>query len=205
MYVPQSIKPYIITDESFIAPGYGITKEITKPNRIITWSIREAEGVQTLYYRGVIRQMEKWEIEEVLSADVPDEFQTTLPTMEGAFVDAGMAFLAEVKAKTADKETLVLSILEQLLHPESNPNASILLSQATPIEVAAQVLALDGIHSRIVHGVELSKVAQNCFTNRLAWKCMGKVAGHLTISTRINEGFLKITFPGGEGYLLWSR
>ncbi len=160
MYVPQSIKPYIITDESFIAPSYGVTKEISKPNRVITWSIREADGVQTLYYRSVIRQMEEWEIEDILSADVPDEFRTTLPTMEGAFIDAGMAFLGEVKAKTADEETLVLTILEELLHPQSNSNAAILLSQATPIEVAAQVLALDGIHSRIVHGVELSKTAQ---------------------------------------------
>ena len=160
MFVPQSIKPYIITDESFIAPGYGVTKEIQKPNRTITWSIREAEGVQTLYYRGVIRQMEEWEFERIMFADIPDELPTTLPTMEGAFVEAGLAFLAEVKQKTADKETLVLSILHQLLHPETNSNAALLLSQASPIEVAAQVLALDGIHSRIVHGVELSKTAK---------------------------------------------
>ena len=163
MYVPQSIKPYIITDESFIAPGYGLTKEMANPNRIITWSIREADGVQTLYYRGVIRQMEEWEFEHVMFADVPDELPTTLPTMEGAFVETGLAFLEEVKAKTADKETLVLSILLQLLHPETNSNADILLSQATPIEVAAQILALDGVDARIVHGVELSKIAHNRF------------------------------------------
>ena len=197
MYVPQSIKPYIITDESFIAPAYGITKEITKPNRIITWSIREAEGVQTLYYRGVIRQMEKWEIEEVLSADVPDEFRTTLPTMEGAFVDAGMAFLAEVKAKTADKETLVLSILEQLLHPESNSNATILLSQATPIEVAAQVLALDGIHSRIVHGVELSKVAQT--VSLIDWLEVYGESGWTSYDLDTNKRGIP------ENYLPWWR
>ena len=160
MFVPQSIKPYIITDESFIAPGFGVTRELAKPNRKITWSIREADGVQTLYYRGVIRQMEEWEFEHVMFADVPDEFPTTLPTMEGAFVEAGVAFIAEVKEKTADRETLVLITLQQLVHPGSDPNASILLTQGSPIEVAAQVLALEGIHSRIVHGVELSKTAK---------------------------------------------
>ena len=81
MYAPQSIKPYIITDESYIAPGYGTTKEIAKPNRILTWSIREADGVQSLYFKSVIRQMEQWEFEETFSVEAPDEFSTPLPSL----------------------------------------------------------------------------------------------------------------------------
>ena len=160
MYAPQSIKPYIITDESYIATGYGTTKELDKPNRTLTWSIREADGVQTLYYKSVIRQLKEWELEDTFMVESPAEFSTPLPPLEGAFINAAMAFLEEVKKKSADKETLVLTTLQQLLHPESNPNASILLEQGSPIEVAAQVLTLDGLYSRIVHGVELSKTAQ---------------------------------------------
>lgn len=88
MFTPQSIRPYVVTTESFVGQDYGVTEKTEGPNRLVTWSTREADGVQILYYRGIIRQMKDWEtdIEEFIESPPPSqESQGKLPPWKARF------------------------------------------------------------------------------------------------------------------------
>ena len=55
LFVPTGTGGLTIVDQSFVSPGYGI---VTSPEpghgMRVTYSIREARGTQSLYYRAVV-------------------------------------------------------------------------------------------------------------------------------------------------------
>lgn len=163
MFTPQSIQPYVVTTESFVGKNYGVTEKTEGPNRLVTWSTREADGVQILYYRGIIRQMKDWETDFQELVDPPPpvkESQGKLPSLEGAILQAGMALLAEVKDQSADMESLVLNLIRRLTKAEPDAHEALLVSQQPPEQAIAQVLTLHGTPARVVHGIELSREAK---------------------------------------------
>lgn len=56
MHVPPKSDHFLTLNESFISPNYGVNVNQQDENRIATWSVRRAEGEQTLYYRQAISQ-----------------------------------------------------------------------------------------------------------------------------------------------------
>ncbi len=164
MFTPQSIHPYIITTEAFVGQDYGVTEKTQGPNRVVQWSTRKAEGIQILYYRGIIRQMKEWETEfrelSHPSIDKEEALQGVLPPLQGTFLQAGIAVLDEVKEESADLESLILSLIARIQDPDKESPASLLRSQYPPQQVLAQLLTLHGSPSRVVHGIELSKEAK---------------------------------------------
>lgn len=163
MFTPKSILPYVITTESFIGQDYGVTEKKKGPNRLATWSKRKAEGVQILYYRGTIRQMKNWETEFQEFTDPPSQPENSqgyVPTLEGAFLQAGMALLSDVKKQSADTESLVLGLIRRFTKVFPESHEALLLSQQPPEQAIAQIITLHGTPARVVHGIELSREAR---------------------------------------------
>ena len=163
MFTPQSIHPYVVTTESFVGQDYGIIEQTDGPNRLVTWSTRKADGVQILYYRGTIRQMKDWEtdVQDFLEPPPPSEtLQGELPPLEGAFLQAGMALLTEVKNHSADTESLVLNLIRRFSKTEPDTHEALLLSQQPREQAIAQILTLNGTPARVVHGIQLSREAK---------------------------------------------
>ncbi len=164
MFTPQSIHPYIITTEAFVGQDYGVTEKTQGPNRVVHWATRKAEGIQILYYRGIIRQMKEWETEfRALSSPSTtreEALQGDLPPLQGAFLRAGMTVLEDVKEESADLESLILSLIARVQDPDEESPISLLLSQQPLQQVLAQLLTLYGVPSRVVHGIELSNEAE---------------------------------------------
>jgi hypothetical protein len=54
-YLPPS---FVILDEYFVAPNYGISTQLSDYNRYATWTLRRGTGEQSLFYRVVLRRTE---------------------------------------------------------------------------------------------------------------------------------------------------
>ena len=154
LYLPRNTRRYAIIDENFISRGYGLITVKDDQNRQATWSIRQADGKQNLYYRGTVRRVE---IDSPPSDSTTPE--VTKPELEGAYLAAAQALLADIREKSADTPTLVAELMSRMKHPKDNPNLQLLLGNDRSLEkklkLATEILALAQIPSRIVHGIQL--------------------------------------------------
>lgn len=154
LFLPRNTRRYAIVDENFISHGYGLTTVKDHQNRRATWSIRKAKGKQNLYYRGTVRRVEI--DDRPFEAQPPEIIQ---PPFEGAMLSAAQALLSDIKGKSADVTTLVAELTSRLKHPKDDSNLQLLLgkerSPEKRLELVTNILALAGIPSRVVHGIQL--------------------------------------------------
>jgi hypothetical protein len=156
MYIPVETRPYIIVDENFVSRGYGLATTRPGDNRQAVWSIRRATGQQTLYYRAMLQRV------EIRDAQPP---RTSPPVTEQRLSesqrDAAIALLADVHTRSADLDTLIAQLMQRLMQPGYDTNAALLVGKQADtrkrINAAIQVLALENIPARLVHGVRLSE------------------------------------------------
>ena len=154
--IPRGGRKYTVTNDAFISRGYGLTTAIEEPNRQAVWSIRRASGLQTLYYRG--------EVVRVDTRDAPALAQPPKlenPGFSGADLAAAQGLLAMIREKSADTETMVAALLQQLNKAEPDDNMALLLSKQTSewgkMDLAVRMLALAGVPARVVHGLALKE------------------------------------------------
>ncbi|MFH2012119.1 MAG: UUP1 family membrane protein [Pseudomonadota bacterium] len=157
LFIPRNTSRYTIVDERFISRGYGLTAKMLDGNRQVVWSTRKAKGHQTLYYKAVVRRIQGKGTLSALKLPVIEK-----PGLTGPYLIAAESTIAEIKARSADVETMVAELTKQLNNPQVNDNITLLLgdnpSSLKKMEVARQILGLAGIPARIVHGVRLQKL-----------------------------------------------
>jgi len=57
LFIPTRTEPYQVVDQSFVSPGYGVTTELQRGRGMhAVYSIQDAKGPQTLYYRAVVQR-----------------------------------------------------------------------------------------------------------------------------------------------------
>ncbi|MDH3527550.1 MAG: inactive transglutaminase family protein [Gammaproteobacteria bacterium] len=156
MYIPSDVRPYSIVDENFVSRGYGLTTARTDSNRQAVWSLRRADGLQTLYYRVLVQRVEMKETPVAQAGPGTD-----VEELAGARRDAASALLAEIQELSADRDTLVAQLMQRLYQPGRDTNAALLVGRKADagkrIETAVQVLALDNIPARLIRGVRLAE------------------------------------------------
>lgn len=154
LFIPKNTPHIAVMDENFISRGYGLTNEADESNRRAVWSIRRAEGNQTLYYRATVRQLDSRK--KLVTAKSP---AIDAPRYEGAELIAARALLEEIKARSADISGLVSELFRELNGLKPEQHASLLLGKrintAKKVQVAVRVLGEAGIPARSVHGVKL--------------------------------------------------
>lgn len=158
MFAPQTTHPYLITTESFVGRDYGVIHKRVGPNRVVVWAKEEADGLQTLYYRGVTRKLDRWETREqeiIDTADALKNSQGELPPLEGVFLEAGLALITDAKKQSVDTESLVLNLLGRFTKENPDSHEALLLSQQPLPTTLGQVLTLHGTPARVVHGIRL--------------------------------------------------
>ncbi len=153
IHMPRNVGHFMLIDQQFVAPGYGLSTRSIQGNRQATFSIRQATGEQNIYYRAVIHRGP--EVGAPVSEDPPRLFETRFESRDQV---AAQAVVEQAKRESADPETFVIALL-RALGPASGMNAEALLgSNPTPRKrsrLAAQLLALAGVAARPVHGVRL--------------------------------------------------
>jgi len=160
MYIPNNVHPYTIVDENFVSRGFGLTTIRKKGNRQAVWSKRESSGTQGLYYRAAIQKL----------TTIKPETSIKAPNIEAIEIDdasrvAAEGLLAEIRMHSADTDTLIAQLMQQLNQPEQNTNVALLLGDKpdllSRINAAILVLNLIEIPARVVHGIELVETTRD--------------------------------------------
>jgi len=156
LYVPRTSGNYALLDENLISRGYGARIKEVGGNRRVIWSIREASGQQTLYYRATLQKLRSGDEQELGKLPQADKSD-----LKGAHLTAAQAVAADIRAHSADTETLVSELMKRLHAPKPRENLDLLLGKApgalTRARAAANILQLAGVPARIAHGVQLSE------------------------------------------------
>ncbi len=156
VYIPHNTDRFAIMDENFISGGFGLTTSMEDNNRQAVWAVRQASGQQRLFYRAIVRPAE---LETSTKGKAPEIID---PKFEGSELAAVDGLLNEIRAKSADTESLVTELLERLSAVPAEDNVAILLgknaSALKQVELAARILSHIKIGSRVVHGVRLYEI-----------------------------------------------
>jgi hypothetical protein len=161
LFLPPKNDAYAVVEEHFVSGGYGLVTQAEDEHRIATWSVRQASGRQSLYYRAIIRPAPD---NDFTSTAKPPKVQR--PRFEGASRAAADALLREVHARSADVESMVRELIRRLgVSSIRNQNVPLLLGEKPSVsrkaDVAARILALAKIPARPVHGIRLQQMARN--------------------------------------------
>lgn len=154
LFIPTSARNYALMDERFVSGGFGLVAGIDHGHRKAVWSIREAEGKQTLYYQA--------DIARVRSTAPPPKGKKPEPEkseLNDSQKKALQAVLKKAQAQSADVPTLVSVLLKQMTAKELDENERILVgTNPTPakrMRAASKVLNYGGITARPVRGIRL--------------------------------------------------
>jgi hypothetical protein len=156
LHLPQGSDGFAIVDQNFVSPGYGVVTERHPghgPRAV--FSIREAQGWQTLYYRAVVQPARG--SGETGPDPVPD---VVPPGFEGAERVAADNLVAAARQRSADDATLAALLVRWLREAQPAGEAALLLGRdpdaRRKARVAVQLLRHAGLPARQVNGIALA-------------------------------------------------
>jgi hypothetical protein len=186
MYIPRSTRRYAVINDAFISRGYGLTAGLEDANRQAVWSIRQAQGLQNLYYRvEAVRVDIK---EPVVPAQTP---AIESPKFEDADLAAADDLVGRIRRRSADNETMAAELIKLINQAQPQDSVTFLLGKHTSewgkMDLAVRVLALAGVPARVVHGVILEQKDKAPLVHWLevyekkAWTALNPVTGAVGI------------------------
>ena len=156
LFLPRRTGNLVIVDQSFVSPGYGMVTE-QQPGRGMraVYSIHDASGPQTLYYRAVIQPARMRD--EVGRDPVPD---LPPPQFDGVERAAAETVVRAAQQQSADPTTLAPLIVKWLKEARPGGEASHLLGRQPTnhrlATVAARLIQFAGVPARVVNGIALA-------------------------------------------------
>lgn len=155
LFLPRKNDVYSIAEEQFVSRGYGLVTQLEDEHRVATWSLRQASGRQSLYYRAIVRPSPTADF----SSETRKPPKVPKPRFEGAFGAAANALLADIHSRSADVETMVRELIRRFAGSPRGPNTRLLLGDNASVsrkaDLAVRILALANIPARPVHGIRL--------------------------------------------------
>ncbi len=145
MAAPQTQAGFTIVDESASSPGYGIAYLATEHGRRAEWTIRQADGPQTLYYKTQILV----DPQAHATVEPPKSDKPEAVTFEGPHEAAAISLLEQARARSSDDITLTRELIKQFNDPD-NQNASLLLNDLTKVQADSKLLSYEAIHNKVV-------------------------------------------------------
>ncbi len=156
LHIPNSSNNFAILDENFISRGFGLSTVRDNGNRLAQWSIRTADGSQSLYYRATVEQF---------TASDPDfTVQELSPRVdhgfEGAEFEVAKSIVQSAQQQSADLETLVAQLIRRANDPNDDDIALLLKgdnSLGNRINIVVRLLSVAHTPARIVHAVDMTQ------------------------------------------------
>lgn len=166
LFLPQRTGALTVIDQSFVSPGYGLT---TVPERgagtRAVYSLRDAKGLQTLYYRAVVQSGGAPEGRE---HDPRPEVEP--PPLAGPQRAAAETVIGAVQRQSADAATFAALLVKRLKEASSGDEANFLLghrpSNRRLVTVAVRLMQFAGIPARMVNGMALAPERRNAQFHR---------------------------------------
>ncbi len=155
--IPGLTPGFAILDENFVSRGFGLTTRNAAAGREAEWTLREARGPQTLYYRALVYRDESRFAEDTTPA-FPEQ-----PQMDEPSRIAMESLIADVRRQSADVASFTLGVLRHINQADRDPYVSLFLGRTSTLEdrarLATIILAGAQIPARIAHGVSLRSEA----------------------------------------------
>lgn len=162
--IPYLPPHFAILDEYFVSRSYGVTTNLSGYNRETVWSIRRAQGAQSLYYRAIFRQTESDE-----SALPKPSIIKTHPLAENQ-KSAVETITSQVRSTSADIQTFAQSTIREL--NKKDGNAKLLTSNQFNdehiIDAAILVLNQSKISALSIKGIYLNQQSKSDLKSYLA-------------------------------------
>ena len=159
LHVPTLTPGFRMLNENSVSRGYGFSLNYGSGGREAQWTIRRADGDQTIYYR-----ISVYEDEAVDQADTTPPFPPR-PVINEPLNTAVDVLVSDVRDRSADTSSFTTELLRRLNDPSPDPNVELLLagveSGADFVGIATTLLASARIPARVVHGFPLAGRQRN--------------------------------------------
>lgn len=142
---PNTQPGYSLINESASSPGYGIAYVTTDSGRRAEWSVRHAQGSQTIYYKTQFLADDQANVKPIPPADTP----IVKPTFDGPQEAAVNAIIELASKRSADNITFTRELIKNLNDSDSQ-NVSLLLDNMSKAKTASSLLSYADIPNRIV-------------------------------------------------------
>ncbi|WP_375753513.1 inactive transglutaminase family protein [Vibrio sp. HN007] len=142
---PSTQQGYTLIEESSSSPGYGVAYLETDIGRRAEWSVRHANGAQTIYYKTQFLEDERADVKPIPPSDNP----ILKPTLDGPQEAAAQAIIDKATQRSADNITFTRELIKALNDSDSQ-NASLLLGEDSKAKTTSRILSYSDIHNKIV-------------------------------------------------------
>ncbi|WP_139684703.1 inactive transglutaminase family protein [Vibrio tasmaniensis] len=146
---PHTQSNFTLIGESASSPGYGISYLNTDSGRRAEWSIRHADGPQTIYYKTQFLVDSQANV-----TSIPPEGDVTQPSFDGPEEAAALALIDRATKRSADNITFTRELIKTLNDPDSQ-NSALILNNMTKVEATHKLLSAANIHNKVVGVIEL--------------------------------------------------
>lgn len=146
---PHTQKGYTLIGESASSPGYGVSYVNSDSGRRAEWSIRQATGAQTIYYKAQFLVDPQAKVDEL-----PPSGKITKPTLSAPQQAATNALIERAMSRSADNETFARELIKTLNDPDSQ-NAALILNDFDRTDALHKILLTAGVQSKTVGVIEL--------------------------------------------------
>ena len=154
LHVPTLTPGFRMLNENSVSRGYGFSLNYGSGGREAQWTIRRADGEQTIYYR-----ISVFEDDSVDDSDTVPPFPPR-PVINEPLNTAVEVLVTDVRDRSADTASFTTELLRRLNDSSPDPNVELLLSgvddNADFVGIATTLLAAARIPARVVHGLPLA-------------------------------------------------
>jgi len=153
LQIPTLTPGFVTLDEFSVSRNYAFGLNYVGADREAQWTVRRADGPQTLYYR-------------IIVYEDPDSDQSDLtpqlpipPVIDEPFRTAVEMVVADVREHSADEASFTSVLIRLFNSPSPNPNIQLLLAEtqtrADFVRMLTTVLASERIPARVIRGIPL--------------------------------------------------
>lgn len=147
--VPDTQTGFTKISETSSSPGYGVAYASNEAGRRAEWSIRQASGPETIYYKAQFLVDPQANVAPV----APSE-EITSPTFDGPTEAAAIALIERANKRSADDITFTRELIKQLNDNDSQ-NAALILNNMSRVQAVNKILAYSKIPSKLAGVIEL--------------------------------------------------
>lgn len=149
--IPDQPPGFYTLTEQAASPGYGFAITEHQGDRRAEWTIRDAAGPQTLYFKTRLIP-DDYASEPMLA---PGPVEATEVFLEEPEATAARALLAQAEARSSNAASLTRELIALLNSATPDQNTRLLLSDAALAPTLYRLLNFAGIPARIADGLQL--------------------------------------------------
>ena len=148
-----------ILNESFASPGYGINQFEENGQRRVEWSIREASGKQSLFYKVDLHPDSRLNDTSSEPRAESSDTITAKPAFQEPYQTAAETLIQQVTERSADARSFTGTLIAEFAAIEPSQNTNMLLnridSRADQSQLIIDLLTMADIPVRAVRGLYL--------------------------------------------------